>query len=74
MTVVFIYNNILYMDDSPVDGYFDYWVNGEDFVRPFIIVSIAAFCIAMIKFFFWDRHKLGGGVKRRLAFMEEECF
>jgi hypothetical protein len=48
------------MDDSPVDGYFDYWVNGEDFVRPFIIVSIAAFCIAMIKFFFWDRHKLGG--------------
>ncbi|RUP74740.1 hypothetical protein D8M23_04645 [Rothia sp. HSID18067] len=60
LTVVFIYKNILYMDDSPVDGYFDYWVNGEDFVRPFIIVSIAAFCIAMIKFFFWDRHKLGG--------------
>ena len=60
LTVVCIYNNILHGDDSSVDGYFYYWVNGEDFVRPFIIVSIAAFCIAMIKFFFWDRHKLGG--------------
>ena len=60
VTVVFIYKNILHGDDSSVDGYFYYWVNGEDFAGPFIIVSIAAFCIAMIKFFFWDRHKLGG--------------
>lgn len=59
LTVVCIYKNILHGDDSPVDGYFYYWVM-EDFVGPFIIVSIAAFCIAMIKFFFWDRHKLGG--------------
>lgn len=59
LTVVFIYKNILHGDDSPVDRYFDYWVI-EDFVGPFIIVSIAAYCIAMIKIFFWDRHKLGG--------------
>jgi len=58
-TVVCIYKNILHGDDSPVDGYFDYWVMG-DFVGPFIIVSIVAFCIAMRKFFFGDRHKLGG--------------
>lgn len=55
-TIVFIRKNILYMDDISVDGYFYYWVKGEDFVGPFIIVSIAAFCIAMR----WDRRKLGG--------------
>ncbi len=59
LTVVFIYKNILHGDDSPVDGYFDYWVM-EDLVGPFIIFSIAAFCIATRKFFFGDRHKLGG--------------
>lgn len=69
LTVVCIYKNILHGDDSPVDGYFDYWVM-EDFVGPFIIFSIAAYCIAMRKFFFWDRHKLGGkkevGLYRRV--------
>lgn len=69
LTVVCIYKNILHGDDSPVDGYFDYWVM-KDFVGPFIIVSIAAYCIAMIKFFFWGRHKLGGkkevGLYRRV--------
>ena len=72
-TVECIYKNILHGDDSSVDGYFDYWVNGEDFVGPFIIVSIVAFCIAMIKFLFFGIG-ISWGVKRRLSFMEEECF
>jgi len=64
--VVCIYKNILHGDDSPVDGYFDYWVI-KDFVGPFIIFSTAGYCIAMIK---WGRHKLGGkkevGLYRRV--------
>lgn len=63
-TCAIIYNmvivcvSIFYMDDSSVDGYFDYWVKGENFAIPFIVVSVMAFVIAMIKFFSWDRYKL----------------
>jgi hypothetical protein len=63
-TCAIIYNmvivcvSIFYMDDSSVDGYFDYWVKGENFAIPFIVVSFMAFVIAMIKFFSWDRYKL----------------
>ncbi|WP_279798405.1 hypothetical protein [Rothia aeria] len=56
--MVIVCVSIFYMDDSSVDGYFDYWVKGENFAIPFIVVSVMAFVIAMIKFFSWDRYKL----------------